>query len=160
LIFSGKLELPDLTWPAKDGRDGPGPLALDLAGSYRSASDEVALTEFVAESRFATLEASGRIIDPAGRRLADMSGTFSPNRPALTDWLHDPVEPGASLAGSPRRFHVRGPLGDEDVLAHLDAEFGFELTSADVYGMKLGPTPVVVRARDGTLTVDPIQTTL
>jgi translocation and assembly module TamB len=42
----------------------------------------------------------------------------------------------------------------------LDAEIGFDLAGADIYGMKFGPTPVVLRAKGGALRFDPISTTL
>ena len=35
-----------------------------------------------------------------------------------------------------------------------------ELTSADAFGMRLGPAPIVVKGKDGTFTIDPIDTSL
>lgn len=162
-VFAGKLELPDLSWPAADGsRRGPGPLALDAAGGYRGASDELTFTELVASSRFATLEAAGRLSEPGGARVADLRGRLTPDFEAISDWLGERVEPGARVAGGPREFRLTGRLDPAggDVLAGIEAELGFDLSELDVFGMRLGATPVVARVRDGSVTLDPIRTTL
>ncbi len=161
--FAGKVELPDLTWPTSDGeRRGLGPMALDLAGSYREASDELSFTELVGSGRFATIEAAGRVVEPAGARVVDLRGTVTPDWEALTQWLVANVEPGARVAGGSRPFRLTGPLSleREDPLAGIDAEAGFALEELDVFGMRLGATPVVVRVEQGTVSVDPIRTTL
>jgi translocation and assembly module TamB len=48
----------------------------------------------------------------------------------------------------------------DDWLKSLDGEVGIDLVAADFFGMKLGPTPIVLRARDGRLRIDTIDTTL
>jgi translocation and assembly module TamB len=162
LEFSGRLDLPDLSWPADDGPTGPGPIALDVAGSYREDSDELTLTELRLGSELAALEASGLVRDVRGRRVADLSGEFRPDWEKLTQRLAARVEPNARIEGGPRPFHLRGPLdlAADDPLAELDAEFGFDLTTLDVYGMRVGATPIVARLDDGRVAFEPIRTTL
>jgi translocation and assembly module TamB len=67
------------------------------------------------------------------------------------------------LQGGSRPFHVKGPLSGGSlatVLKGLDAELGIELRAADAFGLQLGPAPVVLRCKDGAVTIDPIQTSL
>jgi translocation and assembly module TamB len=110
-------------------------------------------------SRYATLDASGRLDDLTSRPRADLSGTFAPNWDAINAWLAANVEPGAVVTGRPRRLRLQMGVGD-DWRRTLSGEFGVALDGADVYGMKLGPTALVVRAREGKLNVDPIETTI
>jgi translocation and assembly module TamB len=42
----------------------------------------------------------------------------------------------------------------------LEGEVGFDLVGADIYGLHVGPSQVVLRARQGHLALDPIDTTL
>ena len=42
----------------------------------------------------------------------------------------------------------------------MEGEFGVVLTSAELFGMHLGPASIVARASDGALAIDPIRTTL
>ncbi len=46
------------------------------------------------------------------------------------------------------------------MLKGLDAEVAVEFTSAEAYGMRLGSAPVVVKAKDGVFTIDPIDSSL
>jgi translocation and assembly module TamB len=73
------------------------------------------------------------------------------------------VEPKAKLTGQPEPFHVKGPLSADSLaslLKGLDAQVRLGLTSADAFGLALGPAPIVVSCRDGAVTIDPIDTTL
>ena len=71
--------------------------------------------------------------------------------------------PGATVTGGTRPFHVKGPLSGDSlsaIIKGLDAEIGVDLTSAETFGMKLGPAPIVLRASKGSTSIDPIKTTL
>jgi translocation and assembly module TamB len=73
------------------------------------------------------------------------------------------IEPKARFQGGPRPFHVKGPLAGSSlaaILKGLDAELGIDLASADAFGLKLGPVPVVIRCGGGNVTIDPIKSTL
>ena len=136
---------------------------LRFDATYRPEADRIDLAELVLASRYGTLEASGSLSDLRGDQMADLRGTLTPDWNAINARLADRVEPGARVTGKPRGVTLRGSLGRvarEGALKAIDAEIGIELTGADLYGMKLGPTPIVLRARDGALTLDPIETTL
>lgn len=159
------LTVPDLSRPTADGkgRTAEGPLVVAASGGYAPAADRVTIDALSVASRYARLDASGRVDEPAGRRVADLQGTLAPVWEAVSALAAGSVEPGLKLQGRPRPFHVKGPLSGATAAAvvhGLDAELGVELTSADAFGLRLGPAPVVVRCRGGGVTVDPIQTTL
>ena len=47
-----------------------------------------------------------------------------------------------------------------EILKGLDAELGIDLAEAQVFGMRVGPAPIVVRCGGGHVAIDPIATTL
>lgn len=158
LQFAGRVEAFGLIDPPAERS-----LALDLRGTYRGDGDRIDLSEIVLSSPIATLEASGRIDDLGGLRLADLEGRLVPDWKALNARLQREVEPGARVDGRPGPVHLRGSLADDgsgDWLEGLDAVFGFSMTGADVYGLKLGPAPIAARFRGGELSVEPIRTSL
>jgi translocation and assembly module TamB len=130
------------------------PTSLALRAHYAPGSDRLDLTELTVSTRYGTLDASGKVEEASGDAVVDLKGVVSPDAAR--------VEPGARVTGKPRAFRATGPLGGGDSSAWkgLDAEVGFDLVGADVYGMKLGPAPVVLRAKRGQLVFDPISTTL
>ncbi len=161
VAVSGKFA-PDLP-PAIAGERPVRPTSLALRAHYAPGADRVDLSEFTVATAFGTLDASGKVDDPGGARRVDLQGSVAPDFAAITAALARRVEPGARLDGGPRKFHAVGDLGAGGPgtwLGGLDAEVGFDLASADVYGMKLGPAPIVLTARGGRLAVGPISTTL
>jgi len=165
LRLAGRAELVDLAWAADGGADrrAEGPISLDWQASRAAGSDRLDLNEFVFASRYATLEASGRVADLGGRRVADLRGRFAPGWEAVNAWLAEQVEPGASASGRAREFRLSGPLAGatfEDVLLGLEAEFGFDLDGAKIHGLSVGPAPVVARVHAGRLALLPVDTTV
>jgi translocation and assembly module TamB len=165
LHLGAQVQVPDLSRLAADGkgRRPEGPLELTVRGTYEPTPDRLTLDELEAVTRYATLSASGRIDGPTGRLLVDLSGTLTPVWPNVSALAAEMVEPGLKLTGGARPIRVKGPLTGGSlaaVLKRLDAEVGLELTSADAFGMKLGPTPLVVRFGNGAATIDPISATL
>ena len=154
----GLVEPPDRPANAEPSR----PTAFSLRAHYETQADRLDLSEFTLTSKYGTLDASGRVDQVAGQAVVDLKGNVSPDFAAMTAQLASRVEPGARLVGKARAFRASGPIvGDGSKgWKGLDAELGFDLTAADVYGMKFGPTPVVLRASRGHLTFDPISTTL
>lgn len=143
------------------GRPGGGDLAtFRLAGRYDRAADRVELDECRAASPYGELAASGQLDDLAGARRFDLRGRVAPDFAALTAWLRDRVEPGARVAGQAGKFRAGGAWSGPEPLRSVDGEVGFDLAGADVYGIQLGPTPIILRARGGEVRVDPIGTTL
>jgi translocation and assembly module TamB len=163
--LAARLDLPDLTAPplSPDGE------RLDLATSatlqvaHDASDDTLEVQDLKVWGDVATIDISGTIEAPMGRRLADLQGTFVLNEGPLQRFLADRVEPEARIIIQPRPLHLRGPLSGPSlaaVLRGLDAEIGADVEFLDIYGMKLGPMPLVARARSGRVTIDPISTTL
>ncbi len=148
----------DLVQVLADAREGER-LALQIKGSAPRDHRRIDLASLALDNSFLQVSASGRIDDPMGKRLADFSGTIAPNWDRLNEWLSQNVEPGARVKGREHPFRLRAALG-ETVRDTLDGELGVALDGADIYGMKFGPTDLVVRARGGKLSVDPIETTV
>ena len=112
------------------------------------------------QATYLSASGSGTVDDLNGARRFAFEGEIKPDFEAVNAWLSRQVEPGAKLAGQPRSFRVGGSLAGSDPFGSVEGEVGFDLAGADVYGIQLGPTPVVVRARGGQILVDPISTTL
>ncbi len=166
-VASARSDADGVQLSGKLGPDSPPsgpalPPSMAFAAHYSPEADRVDLTGFTASTGYGTLDASGRIDDPGGLRRVDLRGTLAPDFDRINALLADRVEPGARVAGRPRPFRFSGSIGgsDGDRLRGLDAELGLDLTGADIYGMQFGPTPVVLRARGGRLSIDPIDTTL
>ncbi|MBV8381395.1 MAG: hypothetical protein JOZ63_02235 [Planctomycetaceae bacterium] len=163
--FGGTAKSLDLSLPGGDGkgRRVEGPIALALGGAYQVADDRVDLTSLVLASRYAVVSASGRLAEPAGRRVADLQGTLTPNWDSIKKLAEASIEPGASLTGNPRAFRIKGPISGgaaAEILKGLDAELGIDLAEAQAFGMRVGPAPIVVRCGGGRVAIDPIATTL
>ena len=139
-------------------RSDPGSFV--MAGQYQRADDRIELTDCRAGSAYGGFTLSGTLDDPTGGRRFDFRGQVAPDFAAITAWLQREVEPGAKLAGQSGKFHLGGAWSGTDPVRSVEGEFGLDLAGIDVYGIKLGATPVVLRARDGQILVDPISTTL
>lgn len=165
LLVGAQLQVPDLSRPGPDARSRrpEGPLSLTVRGRYEPAPDRLTLDEVAGVTRYASIAATGRLDGPTGPCWLDLSGTLAPVWPNLSALAAETIEPGLTLTGGPRAFHLRGPIAGASlaaVLKGLDAELGLELASADAFGLKLGPAPLVVRCSGGTVRLDPIATTL
>ena len=161
----GKVEAPGAFWGhAEDGgRRALPPLSLTWQTIRPADADRLDVLELVLTGGYATLELSGRVDDLAGRRLADLRGTVTPDWEKLNALLAERVEPGAVAKGKARPAHLKGPLSGgsaDDVLRGLDAEAGIDLLRAEFFGMRVGPAAIVARSRDQGIAFDPIQTTL
>ena len=131
-----------------------------IVGNYQQSEDRVNLTEVAARSAYGSLTGSGRLEEPTGSRQFEFQGDLQPNFEAITAWFDREVESGAKLIGRSRPFRFTGNLGGADPLRSIEGEVGFDLVSADVYGMTLGATPVVMRVQGDQIFLDPISTTL
>ena len=140
-----------------------GPATLSTKGSYDPTPDRLALESLAVQSRYGTLDAAGTIADLAGRRVADLNGTLAPDWAKLDEYLGDTLEPGAMIRAKARPFHLRGALSGPslaETLRGLDAEAGIDVETASAFGLRLGPAPLVFRANQGEITIDPIRTSL
>lgn len=166
LRLAARLDAPDVTrgGAAGQGRSHEGPHALAFKGAYRSEGGRLEIEELGLLTGYASIAARGQVDDAVGRRVADLEGTLAPNWKALNTMVAAAVEPGASLqGGGPRPFRIKGPLSGSstaEVLKGLDAELGVDLAGAQAYGLKLGPTPLVLRCGGGRAAFVPIVTTM
>lgn len=161
----GALDVPALIVSANDPtrRRSEGPIRLAFKANYQPGRDRLGLDEIVLASRYATLEASGQVSDLKAARRAELLGTLTPDWKAISALLAERIEPGASISGRAHPVSLQGSMAGEsmgDRLKALDGAIGLDLDGADIFGMNLGPTPVVLRARSGRFLVDPIDTTL
>jgi translocation and assembly module TamB len=165
LRILGRLDLNDLSFAKADQRakSREGPVGLRWAALVPKDSTAVEVAEIVVTSPYATLQGAGRVAIEKGRQLVDLHGELAPDWTAINAKLAERVEPNAQLSGKTRAWYLKGPLnGDSDSSwpKGLEGEFGFDLVDVDIYGLHLGPTPIVVRARQGKLAIGVIDTTL
>lgn len=165
LRLAGKVQLRPLVPAPGDAPRGRSaePIGLACSALYRSGADRLDIAELVVSSRYLNLEGSGRLSELSGRCLAELRGTLTPDWKAIDAFLAERVEPRAHVSGKARAWRLAGPLAGEttsDRLRSLEGEFGFELAGADIYGLHVGPAPIVVRTREGRLVLDTIDTSL
>ncbi|WP_435017051.1 hypothetical protein TA3x_004641 [Tundrisphaera sp. TA3] len=130
-----------------------------VQGRFNPQADRIELAEVTLASAFGVLDASGRVEDLSTRRRFDLKGSIAPDVAAMNAWLEANVESGAKVAGRGRPFQVSGSF-ERGWPSDLEGDLGLDLESADVYGMKLGPAAVLMHARAGRMSVEPISTTL
>jgi hypothetical protein len=149
---TARVSVADLSWPAKDGRSrATGPLSLSTRSTYRSNSRRLDLAEMAFVTPFGSLRGTGKVEGLGNEATINLDGVIAPDWESITKFVAERLEPA---------FHVEGALFASSGSTPLKADFGIELNEADVFGMSLGHTPIIVRARDQTLTIDPIETTL
>jgi translocation and assembly module TamB len=168
LKFAGRIDLPDLS-SGPSSADAPrraeGPVSLALNATYAGKTDQLDVSELALVSPYATLEGAGRVRGLGGEPEVDLRGRLAPDWEAINRMLADRVEPGARLSGKPRDWRIQGKVAADSTAndqngGGLDGEFGFDLVDLDIYGLHVGPTPVVLRAQGGKLALDPIDTSL
>ncbi len=136
------------------------PVVVTGRASYRPEARSIDLASLDLSTHYGEAHGGGRIEELDGPFRFDLSGSIEPAWDALTKLLSDRVEPGARMSGEPAPFRLKGTARGPDPWHALELELGFRLTGADVFGMRLGPTPVSLLARDGRLAVAPIDSTL
>ena len=165
LNLGGDINAESITIRSADGKttSQEGPLVLAYRAGYVVDANRFDFSKLIVASRYARIEAEGSLGEPDGRRVINMKGTLTPNWEILSGLLRQSVEPNATLAGESRPFHIQGLLSGDSlagILKGLTGELGVNLTSADAFGMRLGPAPIVIHMAGGIATVDEIQSTL
>ena len=135
------------------------PTSMTARAHYSKASDRLDLSEFTVSTAYGTVDASGRVDDLDGLQKVDLKGLLNPDFAAINALLAQKVEPGARIEGSARPFRAIGSIG-EGGFKNLDAELGFNLDSLDIFGMKVGPAPIMLHGQGGKWNFEPISTTL
>ncbi len=158
LQVSGKFAVLD---PSNPETKPTRPTSIAVRAHYSSKADRLEFSEFTASTAYGTIDASGKVEELTSGRRVDLNGKLAPDFAAINALLVQKVEPGAKLEGKASAFRASGTLGESlGGWKGLDAELGFAIAGADIYGMKFGPSPVVLRSRNGKLSFDPISTTL
>jgi hypothetical protein len=161
LALVGRLTLPGAD--PGDGQPSAEPTSLAFDASYRSAADRLDLASVDVQHELGRVRASGRIESVSSSRVADLTGSAEPDWEAISVLVAEATEPLARLEGTPRTFRLSGPLSGgstSEILSGIDAELGADLTGAVVFGMNLGPTPLLVRLARGDVQISPIDTSL
>lgn len=160
--WSVDANLADIAWRGQDGihRLEGSPISLAGRATYHPEGRRFELAELALATHYGAIRGRGRLEGHDGPYRLDLAGEIAPNWETLTAFLADRVEAGAKLSGKSSSFRVTGTLDDSRPFADLEAVLGLELTEADLFGMQLGPSSIVARARDGRLAVDPIESTL
>ena len=160
LEIGARLDVNRLSWGlGEKAAEDVDSFVVALRALLPNGGKPLEVSELSLSSRFVTVEAAGRIENPGGTPIADLQGSVTPNWENVTSWLASHVESGAGVRGVPRAFRVRTPLG-ADWRRALEGEAGVVINSADVYGLKLGKTAIVLRSKNGETTIEPIVTTL
>lgn len=156
--LSARLRSNDLAW--RDGEDvtrlGPALVDLQARISENAGRWLVDLPSLGVSLPAVHVQATGRLDDPLGERVADLQGTVKPNWEWLSTQLAERTEPGARVTGTAGSFRVKGPL-DAD---HVVVETALGLLGAEVHGMSLGPGSLRARWEQGALSFASIETTL
>ena len=165
LDLGARVDLDDVSWPTGDGKARRSIATLGLAarGLTSAEGDRIDLPEVVLASPYATLEASGVVHDLKGNKGFELLGKLSPDWSSINESLADRLASGVRVRGEARPFRLAGSLGGEGgptFRDRIEAEVGVDLIEADLFGMVVGPTPVVVRAKGGSLAMDPIATSI
>jgi hypothetical protein len=151
----------DVAWRGEgpERRHAP-PVSVTGRASYHPEARSIDLAKLDLSTHYGAIHGVGRIEELDGPFRFELSGSIEPAWDTVTKLLSERVEPGARLSGEPAPFRLKGTARGPDAWRALELEMGLRLTGADVFGMKLGPTPVSLRARDGRLAVAPIDSTL
>lgn len=143
---------------------GKEPGRFTLKGNYSRLADRIEIGEVAVETAYGRFGGSGSIDRVRTVPQVNFQGSLEPDWPALNAVMVREVEPNARIAGQPRTWRLAGaiavPATGDDWLGGLHGELGIQLDALDVFGMRLGATALVVRAKGGRLTVDPIDTRL
>ncbi len=140
-----------------------GDVTLAATATYAPGFDRLDLAEFGVKAPFVQLDGAGSVLNATGHPELDLKGTLSPDWAAIGEQLARNVEPGARISGRARRWRLAGAVPDNldiDRVGSLRGDIGVQIDSLDIFGMKLSQTPIVVRASEGRLTIDPIDARL
>jgi translocation and assembly module TamB len=134
-----------------------------LRGRLGKKLERLDFSELAIVTPYGRAEGAGSVLDVASEPRFDLKGMLSPDWKALTRLMAARIEPGASISGSPRAWRISGKVpkaGGPDLLASLSGELGVNLEQVDVFGMRLGRAPIVVRVQEGVVRIDPIDSIL
>lgn len=165
LDLEAQITLPDLQLAGEGGVLEVPPLTLLVRGGYegRDAS-RIRLDQLLVTGPQGVVDAHGTLSDLGGARLAQLEGTITPAWDDLQRRLEAALEPGATLSGEPIAFRLEGPLaGNAEGAALFDrliVTARWDIHSADLFGIQVGPTTLAVHGNHGQVAFEPIRTTI
>lgn len=160
LELGGRVELEGLALRYEDSTTSAGgPVSINLKALAPSDADRIDLTELWINTRYAALDAVGRIDSASVEPMLTLEGRLIPEWETVSEQVSLSVEPGASVRGRSHPFRLRAPLAG-DWVKSAEGSVGLSLDGADIYGLKFGPTAIIARYHgqsDGIgVTLDPI----
>lgn len=162
LGIDGKLTLRGLSRTRDASRTELDPIAVALRGEYAPGDDSLTLNDLDIDTQETHGHVQGRIDHLRGGRSARLEGSVEADWESLIESATGRLAQEIELEVGAVAFKAEGPLeGDpERILQDFALEVSSTLTQASAFGMRLGPTPVMLRLQNGSLQIDPIETTL
>ena len=158
----------DIRNPERTAGDGSkmglaGDVVMAANAAYTPKSDRLELTEMTLKAPYVQVEGAGLVRGFTSRADVDLKGSLNPDWKAIQALLARRVEPNARITGRPRTWRLAGTIDGMpgiDRMGTLEGEIGIQIDSLDVFGMRLSAVPVILRAADGRLTVDAVDSKL
>jgi translocation and assembly module TamB len=158
----------DLHDPGQTTKGSPrfkidGNVTLTVTANYAPGFDRMDFAEIGMKAPYVQLDGAGSVSKLSDTPELDLKGTLGLDWPAIEKQLALQVEPGARLTGSARPWRLSGTVPSDiaiDRLGSLRGDIGVQIDSLDIFGMRLSQTPIVVRASEGRLKIDPIDAKL
>jgi translocation and assembly module TamB len=158
----------DLHEPGQLSKGSPrfkidGDASMAVKANYAPSLDKLDVIEMTLTAPYVQLEGAGSVMNTSDAPELDFKGMLGLDWPAIERQLAQKVEPGARITGRAREWRLSGKLPRElsvDRLGSLRGDIGVQIDSLDIFGMRLSQTPIVVRASEGRLVIDPIEARL
>ncbi len=153
----GRIDTPNVTAPGLRG-----PVTLAWNGGYLPEKDQVEILAATLSTAYGRARVAGNLYEVKARRICDLTATLDPRWETIDPILAASVEPNARLRASFRPIHWQGVLKADStarLLTQQVAEIALDLSSAQAFGVTIGPAPVVLHLSGGGASFDPIQTT-
>lgn len=158
--FTAAVRLADLVTTRDARRTEIEPIEAKLSAVIDPRTDRFDLISATTDSPYGALSASGTISELQGRRMLDLRGTLTCDWKALQTLLPTPTDEGARIESGPLAFRVSGPLALDRPAELLDISVRLPIESADLLGMKLGPTVLEASSRRGQSRIEPVITSI
>ena len=133
-------------------------------GGYAPQADRLDLSTLGLSTSFGKVTLVGKLLEASrGRKLMNLDGTIEPVWAAVDRLMAASVEENARFRAKVHPIHLEGSLladSTPKILEQIAGEVGLDLTMAEAFGVKLGPTPVVLKLGGGKAAFDPIVTTM
>jgi translocation and assembly module TamB len=140
-----------------------GNLVVGMNGAYAARTDRLELAELSVTAPYLQADGSGVIRDLSSQAAVDLKGSLNLDWDRIRKLIAQKIEPNARISGRPRPWRLAGVIDGLpaiDRMGSLEGDIGVQIDSLDIFGMRLSAVPVVLRAANGRLVVDPIDAEL